>query len=150
MPAIYCNVDSYTRREQDLSLGHHVATRRVLCSQTLYEIPVWCLPHFRIDVRRWKGVQTLRHVVPSVDLLVIFSHLIMCFRVCLVAEYDVSPHPGTFPGEHSGCWMYQVYDATPPPRKIGVAKLPPLTSSGDTLWHGAKHYKVLRVRSHYK
>ncbi|CAM9467498.1 unnamed protein product [Ascophyllum nodosum] len=45
---------------------------------------------------------------------------------------------------------FEVYDATPPPKKIGVAKLPPLTSSGDTLWHGAKHYKVLRVSSHYK
>lgn len=44
----------------------------------------------------------------------------------------------------------QVYDAAPPPRKVGVANLPPLTSTGDTLWHGAKHYKVLRVSSHYK
>ncbi|CAM9641658.1 unnamed protein product, partial [Hapterophycus canaliculatus] len=45
---------------------------------------------------------------------------------------------------------FVVYDAAPPPRKVGVANLPPLTGTGDTLWHGAKHYKVLRVSSHYK
>lgn len=44
----------------------------------------------------------------------------------------------------------QVYDAAPPPRKVGVANLPPTTGTGDTLWHGAKHYKVLRVSNHYK
>ncbi|CAM9714708.1 unnamed protein product [Ectocarpus sp. 6 AP-2014] len=45
---------------------------------------------------------------------------------------------------------FVVYDAAPPPRKVGVANLPPLTGTGDTLWHGSKHYKVLRVSSHYK
>ncbi|CAM9326318.1 unnamed protein product [Scytosiphon promiscuus] len=45
---------------------------------------------------------------------------------------------------------FVVYDAAPPPRKVGVANLPPLTGTGDTLWHGAKHYKVLRVSNHYK
>eukprot|EP00752_Nemacystus_decipiens_P008055 g7199.t1 len=45
---------------------------------------------------------------------------------------------------------FVVYDAAPPPRKVGVANLPPMTGTGDTLWHGAKHYKVLRVSNHYK
>lgn len=45
---------------------------------------------------------------------------------------------------------FEVYDVVPPKRKIGTAKLPPMTSTGDTMWHGSKHYRVLRVSSHYK
>jgi hypothetical protein len=53
------------------------------------------------------------------------------------------------PQEERDRLMFDVY-LTPPKRKLGTFKLPPLTANGDMIWLRDDKYIVRRVEAHYR